>query len=127
MTRMRATRRARVAHGQRGAVTVLAVALLGVLLLVTAAFGVAEAMVSDHRRAQAAADLAALAGAQAIQQAEDGCGSAARIAAANGAALADCEVQGQDVVVTTRVAGPRWLGARGDLSAQARAGPGTTG
>lgn len=119
-------RRSRSARGERGAVTVLAIALLGVLLLLTTAFAVAEAMVSDHRRAQAAADLAALAGAQAIQQAEDGCAAATTIAGANGAALADCQVQGQDVVVTTRVAGPRWLGAYGDLSAQARAGPSTT-
>jgi len=103
---------------------VLATALLGVLLFLTAAFGVAEAMVSDHRRAQAAADLAALAGAQAIQQAGDACTAAADIAAANGADLEECQVQGEDVVVTARVTGPRWLGARGDLSAQARAGPG---
>jgi len=106
---------------------VLAIALLGVLLLLTAAFGVAEAMVSDHRRAQAAADLAALAGAQALQHAADACAAAAKIAEANGATLADCQVQGQDVLLTARVTGPRWLGASGDLSAQARAGPGTAG
>jgi len=111
--------------GERGAVTVLAIALLGVLLLLTAAFGVVEAMMSDHRRAQAAADLAALAGAQAIQDAGDGCAAAAKIAGANGASLEECQVQGEDVVVIARVTGPRWLGAHGDLLAQARAGPGT--
>ena len=124
MTRPWRSRHRRPASDQRGAVTVLATALLGVLLFLTAAFGVAEAMVSDHRRAQAAADLAALAGAQAIQQAGDACTAAADIAAANGADLEECQVQGEDVVVTARVTGPRWLGARGDLSAQARAGPG---
>lgn len=102
----------------------LAVALLGVLLLLTAALGVAEAMVAAHRRAQAAADLAALAGAQAYQQARDPCGAAAEVADGNGAVLDDCTTTGPDVLVTVRVEGPHWLGARGDLSARARAGPG---
>jgi secretion/DNA translocation related TadE-like protein len=102
---------------------VLAVALLGMLLLLTAAFGVAQAMVAAHRRAQAAADLAALAGAQALQQAHDACTAASVIATANGAVLDRCAVAARDVVVTARVRGPHWLGAHGDLSAQARAGP----
>lgn len=110
---------------ERGAITVIAVSTLGMLLLLTAAFAVAEAMVAAHRRAQAAADLAALAGAQALQDAADVCGAATTIARANDAVLRSCQIDGQDVLVTTRVAGPRWLGAHGDLSAQARAGPGS--
>lgn len=108
---------------ERGAITVLALALLGLLLLLTAAFGVVEAMFATHRRAQSAADLSALAGAQAVQQGRDGCAAAAAIADANGAPLDQCHTDGSDVVVTVRMAGPRWLGAHGDLSAQARAGP----
>lgn len=109
---------------ERGAVTVIAVALLGMLLLLAAAFAVAEAMVVAHRRAQAAADLAALAGAQAIQQSSDACTAAAATATANGAVLLTCAVDLRDVTVTAQVSGPRWLGAHADFAAQARAGPG---
>jgi len=108
---------------ERGAVTVLAVAMLGVLLLLTAGFGVAEAMVVAHRRAQSAADLAALAGAKALQRAQDACAATSSTATANGASVDSCRVDGLDVVVTVHVAGPAWLGQRGSLEALARAGP----
>jgi secretion/DNA translocation related TadE-like protein len=113
----------RSGQGERGAVTVLAVALLGFLLMVTAALGVVAAIVVAHRRAQAAADLAALAGAAALQHAADACGAAGAVAAANQARLSACRIAGQDVVVTVRVDGPRWLGQHGSLAAMARAGP----
>ncbi|MFJ9313743.1 Rv3654c family TadE-like protein [Pimelobacter simplex] len=109
---------------ERGAATVLAVAMAGVLLLVGAATGVVGAIVVDHRRAQAAADLAALAAAAA--HADPGrhpCTTAARVATANGATLRSCRRDGPDVVVTVVVQGPRWLGQEGDLIASARAGP----
>lgn len=108
---------------ERGAVTVLAVAMLGVLLLLTAGLGVAEAMVVAHRRAQAAADLAALAGAKALRAAQDPCTAGGTIARANGATLASCRIEGADVIVDVSVPGPAWLGQRGSLEAQARAGP----
>lgn len=113
----------------RGAATVLAVAMAGVLLLVGAATGVVGAIVVAHRRAQAAADLAALAGATALaggrtgHPGRDPCPAAAEVAEANGAVLATCLVDGADVVVGVRVSGPRWLGQDRDLSASARAGP----
>jgi secretion/DNA translocation related TadE-like protein len=103
---------------------VLAVALLAFLLLVTAALGVVAAIVVAHRRAQAAADLAALAGATALQRAADACDQAGSVATANHARLSACRVAGQDVIVTVQVDGPHWLGQRGSLSAMARAGPG---
>lgn len=108
---------------ERGSALPFAVASLGLLLLVGAALGVVAAMVAAHRTAQAAADLAALAGASAVQRGADGCAAAAAIARANGATLDDCAVAEQDVVVVVRVTGPRWLGQRADLSARARAGP----
>lgn len=108
---------------ERGSAMPFAVACLGLILLVAAALGVVAAMVVAHRTAQAAADLAALAGAAAVQHGADGCAAAGMIASANGGILDDCAVAGQDVAVTVRVAGPRWLGQRADLSAQARAGP----
>ena len=110
-------------RAERGAVTVLAVAILGVLVLLAAAFAVAETMVVAHRRAQSAADLAALAGASAAQQARDPCAAASQVAAANDAVVTNCSVVLRDVTVTARVRGPRWLGARADFEAQARAGP----
>jgi secretion/DNA translocation related TadE-like protein len=114
-----------VSRDQRGAASLLAVALLSVLLLVGAALGVVAAMVWAHRSAQAAADLSALAGAAELQEGEDACGAAGRIAGANHARLTSCRVEGQEVVVVeVMVAGPRWLGQDDDLSARARAGPG---
>jgi uncharacterized membrane protein len=60
-------------RGERGAATILVIAMAGVLLLVGSALGVVQAMVVAHRRAQAAADLAALAGASASMRGEDPC------------------------------------------------------
>ena len=121
-TRPRGGRRTR--RQQRGSAVPFAVACLGLLLLVAAALGVVTAMVADHRRAQAAADLAALAGAQEAARGGDGCAAAARIASDNGADLSACVAAGADLRVTVVVAGPRWLGAHADLAAEARAGPG---
>ena len=110
-------------RGERGAATVLAIAFLGVLVLVAAALGVVGAMVHAHRVAQSAADLAALAGAEAVGDGDDPCTAAARIAGANGADLTACRVEVRDVRVEVTVAGPRWLGQTHDLVAEARAGP----
>jgi secretion/DNA translocation related TadE-like protein len=109
---------------ERGAASLLVVSLLAVLLLVGAALGVVAAMVWAHRIAQSAADLSALAGAAELQEREDACAAAQRIADVNHAGLTSCVVQGEEVVVEVTVAGPRWLGQHADLSARARAGPG---
>lgn len=109
---------------QRGAVTLLAVACSGLLLLVGCGLAVVAAMVAGHRTAQAAADLAALAGATAARDGGDPCRAAARIAVANRARLTGCTVDGVEVTVDVEVTGPRWLGQTGDLRARARAGPG---
>jgi len=110
-------------RGQTGAASLFAVACLSVLLLLGAALGVVAAMFTAHRSAQAAADLSAIAGASAAAEGGDACGSAARIASANGAALDSCAVSGREVAVTVAVSGPRWLGQSGDMFAEARAGP----
>jgi secretion/DNA translocation related TadE-like protein len=112
-----------VSRRDRGAVTVLAVALLGVLFLLTAGLGMAEAMVVAHRRAQTAADLGALAGAHALQRGQDGCVASSVVVRANDATLDACRLEGADVLVEVTVRGPSWLGQRGSLQAQARAGP----
>jgi secretion/DNA translocation related TadE-like protein len=113
-----------MSRDQKGAASLLVVALLSVLLLVGAGLGVVAAMVWAHRIAQSAADLSALAGASDLQAGEDACAGASRIAGANGAGLSSCVVQGEEVVVEVTVEGPRWLGQDADMSARARAGPG---
>jgi secretion/DNA translocation related TadE-like protein len=106
-----------------GSATLLVVIAATVLLMVGAALTVVVAMVADHRRAQAAADLAALAGAQALARGSDGCATAAGFAQANGARLLSCVARGREIEVRVEVSGPRWLGQTPDLTARARAGP----
>lgn len=113
----------RVAQDERGSAAPFAVGAIGLLLLVGAALGVVGAVFVAHRTAQSAADLAALAGADALQVSGDACAAAATIADRNGATLESCEIAGEDVTVTVRVEGPRWLGQPGDPVAAARAGP----
>ncbi|GAB7003506.1 hypothetical protein JCM18899A_09770 [Nocardioides sp. AN3] len=108
---------------ERGSAVPFAVACLGTVVLVGAALSVASALVVDHRSAQAAADLSALAGAAALGQGVDGCAAAGRVAADNGASLSRCSTEGGDLRVLVTVTGPRWLGSHGDLVAEARAGP----
>ena len=108
---------------ERGSALPFAVACLGLLVLLAGALGVVAAMVRAERQAQAAADLAALAGAQAVAAGRDGCAGAAPVARANDASLTRCAVAGREIRIAVRVRGPRWLGQRGDLDAEARAGP----
>jgi secretion/DNA translocation related TadE-like protein len=108
----------------RGSVTLFTVSCVALLLVLGAALGVVAAMVRAHRSAQSAADLAALAAATAVGHGSDPCGAASSAAAANGAVLASCDVEGREVLVTVQVAGPHWLGQTADLTAEARAGPG---
>ena len=104
-----------------GAATILVVAMAGVLMFVVVGLGAAGGLVIAQRRAQAAADLAALGGAADVSAS---CAAAARVAAANAAALEACEVVGRDVRVTVSVPGPRVPWRRVRVTAEARAGPG---
>lgn len=110
-------------RGDRGAATVLVLAMAGVLCFVAVALAGVAGVVRAHRSAQAAADLAALAAAAALVDGEDGCGDATAVAEANDAVLTWCAVQGPEVRVAVRVAGPRWPGRRITATAEARAGP----
>lgn len=110
-------------HRDGGSATLATTAFLALLLFLGAALGVVAAMFYAHRTAQAAADLAALAAAGALSRGEDACGHGSVIASANRADLVACSVEGWNVRVRVRVEGPRWLGQRGDLLAEARAGP----
>jgi secretion/DNA translocation related TadE-like protein len=113
-------------HGvrdQRGVAAVLAVVLTGLLAVVTfVAAGIVGA-IDAHRRAQAAADLSALAGGSALVHDADVCAAAATIAGRNGASLVSCGLDGDSVAVVVAVAAPGGLPGVPELRARARAGP----
>jgi secretion/DNA translocation related TadE-like protein len=116
------------ADSEGGAGTVLVLGIVaGILLL---AIGIAALGAAQNARgaAQAAADLGALAGATALRDGFDPCGTAGAAVTRNGAELASCEVRGGGVVrvVATRAAvGP--AGVVGSADATARAGPRESG
>lgn len=91
------------------------------LLTVTLAAGRVGAAVLARHRAQAAADLAALAAAAALPAGPaTACEQARELAASMGSAIADCAVTGLDI--TVRVSVGVGLGG-GEARAVARAGP----
>ena len=88
--------------------------MAAVLAFTVGGFHLGSAVVARHR-AQAAADLAALAGAARLPEgAEAACGRAAVIADAMRTVVADCAVDDLDVVITVKA---------GKAQAAARAGP----
>ncbi|GAA4388810.1 hypothetical protein GCM10023147_14770 [Tsukamurella soli] len=94
-------------------------ALLTVAVMIT---DVAAAVAARHR-AQAAADLAALAAAARVVDADAACVAATRIASANGGRLRDCGTEGLEVVVRVEVDARFALFASSTAAAAARAGP----
>jgi secretion/DNA translocation related TadE-like protein len=114
-------------RAEPGSAAVLAVVLVGVL--VTAALLVAAlgGVVADQRRVESAADLGALAGATAVQDAHDGCAAARSVVRRNGGRLTGCALQGPVVTVhTSRRTGPV-LGRHFVVTSTARAGPAAAG
>jgi secretion/DNA translocation related TadE-like protein len=102
----------------------VAVAVMAVLLALTTGALYVGAAVTARHRAQAAADLAALAAAGRLAEGrEAACAGAALVARRMHTTVADCVVVGLDVVVT--VAAPVGLGvwSVGPARAAARAGP----
>lgn len=112
---------------ERGSGTVLASAVLLVVLALGAALLVyAGYLITAHRAAQAA-DVVALSGARAMSDGEDPCSAAERSARANAVVLAECRVSGDDldfaVTVTVERAHRAPLpGLPGQLRARAVAG-----
>jgi secretion/DNA translocation related TadE-like protein len=111
------SRRVRADHG--GA-TILVVAMAGVLMFVTVGLAAVGGLVIAQRRAQAAADLAALGAASVLDRA---CQEADGIAAANTAVLDGCQVDGDEVRVTVSVGTVSAFWREVRVSAEARAGP----
>lgn len=112
------------AGGERGSATVVGAGLIMVVLaLFAAGVQLGSAVITRHR-AEAAADLAALAAAAwAVSGPEVACLTAERVARRMAARLASCELDGWDAVVRV-TARPSGLVERlGVANATARAGP----
>ena len=96
--------------------------MVAVLLAVTAGGATLGSVVVARHRAQAAADLAALAAASHLPAGPvTACSWATRVARQMRAGNADCAVEGLDVVVTVRIAVP--MAGLFSARAAARAGP----
>lgn len=113
---------------ERGSNTVTSLGLVCVLLVLGLTMAGLVGVVSANHRAATAADLAALAGADAARGVSSGqpCTVAAAVAGRNGASLAGCALPSElsgtvDVRVTIPIEGPfAFLGSAEGLS---RAGP----
>ena len=114
-----------MSHGRsdEGSATVWSLAIGLALVSAAVAIAMAGAGTLARHKAQAAADLAALAGALRTFEGEQAaCQRAAEISARNGARLVSCQLDGLDVVVAVEVA-PARLAGIGVARAAARAGP----
>lgn len=111
------------ARAEAGIATLWGLAIMGILLLFAAVSAGVVDLIGARHQAEAAADLAALAGAKAVVHGNDACEAARRIAAANDGVLATCEVEGEIVDVRVEVDGSRLLGKVWTLTGRARAGP----
>ena len=111
---------------ERGSASLYGVALMAVLLTVCQALAWMGGVVVAHRRAQAAADLAALAGAAHPGSAHPGsaCGAADSVARSNGAEVVSCRQESAEVWLEVRVRAPTLAGRRPTVTARAHAGPG---
>ncbi len=109
---------------ERGSATVHVAVLLVGLTVVTLLGAVGGSLLVAHRRAAAAADLAALAAAEALASGSGAaCVAAARVSEANRAELARCRVDGREVVVEVAVQARTYLERTWDVRCHARAGP----
>lgn len=111
---------------EEGSGTVLALTIIAALLVLTVVIAGLIGVVSANRRASAAADLSALAAADAHRGLTEGdpCAVAADLAERHGAHLESCTFPDRpetvEVTVTVPVAGP--LGMLGPARVRARAG-----
>lgn len=112
----------------RGAATVWSLALVTVLLLIGLAAVAVGSLALTRQRAATVADVAAVAGAQALV---DPCVDAIAIVQANGMVAVSCRLDGVDVIVDVTTSAPPVVGrllallGRGvpEVRASARAGP----
>ena len=95
---------ARRPFADTGSATVWVLVLAAVLVAAGIAVTLVLGVVIAHRRVVTAADLAALGAAgRLVESRGSACRAAADVAAANGAALVSCRIEGGSVVVSVRV------------------------
>lgn len=107
----------------KGAMTVTTAFVVAAILAVAVAVLLVGRAAAAAHSARSAADLAALAGAHALRAGEEACVTASGVAAANGAGLAVCTIDGDDVVTRAEVAVDLGLLGTRAASSTARAGP----
>ena len=111
---------------ERGSATTMGMPFLGILVLATVLLSFQGGVVVAQRKVQAAADLAALAGASAAQRGTDACAAASEVAARNAARLSSCRLDGpggREVLVSVERVGPSLLGRTVTVHGWARGGP----
>jgi len=120
--RLGAGRRQRLG-GDDGSATVLLLGVVGALVVVASLLAALGSAQLGRARAQSAADLGALAAAEALRSGgvPDPCQVAAQTVERNGATLVSCTDEGQGVMLVRAERNT----VAGTASAQARAGPAT--
>lgn len=114
----------RALAAERGSATLWVLALVAVVWTLSMAMFCVGQVLGARHRAAAAADLAALAGAeQALWGQERACGAAAEVATAQGARISGCAVSGLVADVAVEVSLRGLLGHFPPAAARARAGP----
>jgi secretion/DNA translocation related TadE-like protein len=115
--------RLRGASSEEGFATVVAAGLALVLMVVAAAVAAAGSVVAARHRAEAVADLAALAAAQhALAGHDAACAAARELTEEEHVVLLTCRLDGADALVTTAMAAPGRLAVLGLVHGEARAG-----
>jgi len=108
----------------RGSATVWSATAMAALIAVVGVVLHLGAAVGARHRAEAAADLGALAAAaHAVEGSEVACAKAAVVTAGMSVVLASCRLDGWDAVVEVDAAGPAPIAALGTAHGRARAGP----
>jgi secretion/DNA translocation related TadE-like protein len=103
--------------------TVITLGLIAVLLMITGVLATAGTVVVARHRAEAVADVAALAAARHAREGQLlACGAARRLARQQGARVESCRLDGLDAVVVVQVRPPGRAGSFGVARGRARAG-----
>ena len=110
-------------RGERGAVIPFVASGIVLLAALCLALSMVGGVLVTRRELQSAADLAALAGAVAIQHGRDGCAEAGRVADRNDAFVESCSADGQYLTLHVSRRTPVMLGRHWEVLAVARAGP----
>lgn len=108
---------------ESGSATVWALVGMGLCAAVGWISLLVAAVVAAQHHLDGSGDLAALAGASALQHGEDACSVARQTAADNGVHVAACSVRSSDVLITVEDAVPLPFEVSGRLRSAARAGP----